>query len=161
VKALILLKGQFLPVLKVAIKSIGSLAPPVSRKKFVICVLGKTAEFNKIHFITWSQPQHEPGHHAKTPVWNSWMQLSVPSPAQEKASTCVSLGSAGMAQMALAAQKRAEAADTNADWTACNINLDNLHLMLERTKLPSNWEILHVISVLVIDIEYEQYISIL
>jgi hypothetical protein len=141
VEAPILSKGQFLPVLKVAIKSIGSLAPLVSRKKFVICALGKAAEFNKIHFIPWSQPQHGPGRRAKTPVWNSWMQLGAPPPAQGNAGTCVSLGSAGMAQVALAAQKRAEAADTNADWTAGDVNLDNLHLMLERTKLPSDWEI--------------------
>ena len=141
VEAPIWSKGQFLPVLKVAIKSISSLVPPESRKQFVINVLSKAAEYNKIHYIPWSQRQHGAGRPAKAPVWNSWMQLGAPPPAQGRVGTHVPLGSAGMAQMALTAQKRAEAADVNADWTACDMDLNNLYLMLERTKLPTDWAI--------------------
>jgi hypothetical protein len=141
VEAPILSKGQFLPVLQVAITPISFLTPPVTKKQFVLHVLGKAAEHRKIHFIPWSPPKHRPGHCTKIPVWNLWMQLGVPPPAQGRASTSVPLGSARMAQMAHTAQKGVEAANANADWTACDMTFDNLHLMLEQTKLPSDWEI--------------------
>lgn len=141
-EASIWLKGQFLSILKVTIKSIGLLVPLESRKQFVIYVLSKAAKFNKIHFIPWSQQQHRAGHPAKIPVLNLWMQLGAPPSAQGRVSAHVPHGSARIAQMALTAQKRAETADTNTDWTTCDMDLNNLYPMLEQTKLFTNWAIL-------------------
>ena len=139
IKAPILRKSGFLPVLQVAIKFIQRLWSNNSGSDgFAVHVLRIAADANSIRFIPWHLPPTQaPGRPSTNPTWKSWMQLGKADLQDKRFSTSNPFEQS--TQDALSALKKAKADDTNVEWSSTDLALAELKLAFSRSKLPEDW----------------------
>ncbi len=146
-KASILRNGTFLPMLKIAHKSLISLTSNVptntkARNGFIINILRKSLIIFKIHFFLAPKPKtHTAGAPNTKPIFNSWGDLR--GKDKEKSSLPSSDGpsSRPIINPATVAFNNAIAEDWNADWSINALTLNNLKSFLCKTSLPTNFVI--------------------
>ena len=141
IKAPILRKSGFLPVLQVAVKFIQRLWSSNSGSDgFAVHVLRIAADANSIRFIPWHLPPTQaPGRPSTNPTWKSWMQLGKSDLRDKIFSTTNPFERS--TQDALSALQKAKSNDTNAEWSSTDLTLAELKLALDRSKLPEDWYI--------------------
>lgn len=140
-KAPILRSGAFLPVLKIAHKSLLSLVNALSKEdqnSFVMVVLRKSLSVFKINFFPAQKPKSRTAGRPNTkPMFNSWGNLGAKDNllSRKKAASHLTIP----IPPATTAFNNAIANDCNADWTANSLNLKTLKSFLNKMSLPKDF----------------------
>jgi hypothetical protein len=148
VKAPVARNGCFLPVLKIAHKSLISLAKECEsneekQKEFVLDTMTKAVKEFKINFFPAPKAKSgSAGAPNSKPVWNSWGNLGHKEKKGVRiGSNLGSGGSRGTVHPARVAYNNAVANDSNAQWTAKTLTLKTLKKALCKTSLPEDYKL--------------------
>ncbi len=141
-KAPILRNGSFLPVLKVAHKSLLELTNDLEKERqmdFIVEALTTSLKRFKIQFFPAQKPKTRTAGAPNTkPMFNSWGKISVKDKHTHRPSKKASIPTVDPATVAF---NNAIATDCNADWLANNVNLMNLKSVLCKMTLPTDFTI--------------------
>jgi hypothetical protein len=107
-----------------------------SSRESIIQLISKAVSFSKICNIPWSpDPTGAAGRPISTVHYLSWINLGQANPSKAKETEDPSL-------LALTkATQSAMAQDSQAEWSCSNLTVQNLHTVLNRQTLPTEWKL--------------------